>query len=133
MISTECTMKINQDTFKNDTLHFGANNSNQRDSLYEWRWSVFVDVFETDFPEYAFRMIGLARRDRTTLLYRIQRLFDFKFKGKLVNGLTYSNLESTNTVEFDKTITKFRNHLNHPEPKEKVKLLFAPLSEVLTQ
>jgi hypothetical protein len=103
-------MKIDQDTYKNDVLHFGAYGSEQRDRLYEWRWQQFIDVLTDKYPEYFLKFYS-HREVRKFHLSNLHKVMNFRMKDKLKLGLTYPDMESVNSAEFKKVMIKLRNYI----------------------
>jgi hypothetical protein len=113
-------MKINQDTFRDDELDFGGNKTSQRDTLWVWRWSTFIELFEKDYPEVWITIIGIPNKNRWIVADNLLNL-TFEFKHKLHYGLSYEYMESLNSSEFDKTIIKFKNYLAHSTERHMVR------------
>lgn len=103
-------MKINQDTFKNGVLFYGAYETPQRDTLYEWRWQQFIDIITVDYPEYFLKFYS-HRKVRQHHLKQFSKKINFKMRDKLMLSLEYSSMESVNSAEFEKVLKKFVNCL----------------------
>jgi len=103
-------MKINQDTFKEGVLNYGPHRSIQRDRLYEWRWQQFIDVVTDKYPEYFLKFYS-HQKIREYYLKQLIRVIKLRMKDKLRASLAYSDMESVNSAEFDKIMTKLTNYI----------------------
>lgn len=103
-------MKINQDTFKEGVLDYGPRGSIQRDRVYEWRWQRFIDVITENYPEY-FLKFYTHRKIREYYLLELIKVIKLKMKDKLRASLFYIDMESVNSVEFDKIMVKLNNYI----------------------
>lgn len=116
-------MRIDQDTFKEGKLNFGPRYSSQRDTLHQWRWEQFRDLFELNYPEYVMVMYGMKESKITKVLINLKKS-TFKMKDKLAYGLSYGDMELVNTNEFAKIIRKFKNYLRQTQNDGVVEKLF---------
>ena len=103
-------MRIDQDTFKENELNFGAFNSTQRNRLFNFRLEQFKDLIVVDYPEHYIRLSG-DRRSVEKYLYRLKSNLSFKHRNKLVGGLIYNELECLNTTEFRLILGRFKRFL----------------------
>ncbi len=118
-------MKINQDTFTNDRLNFGAYNTTQRDELYKYRLDLFRELILKEYPEHYMKLQG-DRKSVSQYTTRLRSKSSFKLRNKLSYALTYGDLETLNTSEFRKILGKFNRFLLlHADVERELKQIFS--------
>lgn len=103
-------MQINQDTYKEGELNFGMYGSPQRDNVFGYRFSLFKEIIGYNFPEHVIR---LSSEERTVRIFmrNIKYTLPFKYSSKMVESLTYNNMESVNSSEFETIMKRFERFL----------------------
>ena len=103
-------MQINQDTYKEGKLNFGIYDSTQRDDVFKYRFSLFKEIIGYNFPEHVIRLSSekeLVKRFMRNIRYTLP----FKYSSKMVESLTYNNMESVNSAEFEIIMKRFERFL----------------------